>query len=104
MTTVADSRFAGDSGWPSRPGRLRPLALAGLMLAACGGTDADTDAGADAGPSEPITLYTCLSDESIQPVIDAFEKSGSGGQVDLFRAPTGELNARVASDARSGGL
>jgi iron(III) transport system substrate-binding protein len=108
MTTVSGSRPAEDSGRPSRPGRLLPLALAGLMLAACGGTDADTGAGAgtgvDARPSEPITLYTCLSDESIQPVVDAFETSGSGGQVDLFRAPTGELNARVAADTRSGGL
>jgi iron(III) transport system substrate-binding protein len=73
-----------------------------LALAACGGTDADADP--EAAQPEPITLYTCVSDESIQPVIDAFEKSGSGGQVDLFRAPTGELNARVASDMRSGGL
>ena len=31
-------------------------------------------------------------------------EAGAGGTVDLFRAPTGELNARVAADARSGGL
>jgi iron(III) transport system substrate-binding protein len=74
-------------------------------VAACGGADAGAGAGAgaDTGRSEPITLYTCLSDESIQPVIAAFEDS-AGGRVDLFRAPTGELNARVASDIRSGGL
>jgi iron(III) transport system substrate-binding protein len=73
-----------------------------LVLAACGGTDAG--AGTDGGGSKPITLYTCVNDETIQPIIDAFEKAGSGGQVDLFRAPTGELNARVAADTRSGGL
>ena len=53
---------------------------------------------------DSLTLYTCLSDESIQPVIAAFGEREDGGQVDLFRAPTGELNARVAADARSGGL
>ncbi|WP_167761618.1 extracellular solute-binding protein [Blastococcus sp. CT_GayMR19] len=73
-----------------------------LVLAACGGTDAD--AGADGEQPEPITLYTCLSDESIQPVLAAFEESEGGAPVDLFRAPTGELNARVAADVRSGGL
>jgi iron(III) transport system substrate-binding protein len=49
-------------------------------------------------------LYTCLSDESVQPVIKAFEARKDGGRVDLFRAPTGQLNARVAADVRSGGL
>jgi iron(III) transport system substrate-binding protein len=98
-----------DVGPAARTGRRRPRVLSAtaavmLALAACGGTDADADPEAAQPEPEPIMLYTCLSDESIQPVIDAFEKSGSGGQVDLFRAPTGELNARVASDTRSGGL
>ena len=73
-----------------------------LVLAACGGTDAGAEA--NGSRPEPITLYTCLSDESIQPVLAAFEKSADGAPVDLFRAPTGELNARVAADVRSGGL
>jgi iron(III) transport system substrate-binding protein len=51
-----------------------------------------------------MTLYTCLSDTSIQPVIAAFEKAEPGSTVELFRAPTGQLNARIAADARSGGL
>jgi iron(III) transport system substrate-binding protein len=76
-----------------------------LALTACG-TDAGADSDSGAGTEEPqsLTLYTCLSDESIQPLIAAFEESDPGGRVDLFRAPTGELNARVAADARSGGL
>ena len=58
----------------------------------------------DGDQPDSLTLYTCLSDESIQPVIEAFGEREDGGQVDLFRAPTGELNARVAADVRSGGL
>lgn len=69
-----------------------------LTLAACGGTDAA------AGPAGSLTLYTCVSDETVQPVIEAFEAGRDGSRVDLFRAPTGELNARVAADSRSGGL
>jgi ABC-type glycerol-3-phosphate transport system substrate-binding protein len=52
----------------------------------------------------PITLYTCVNDTTIQPVIQKFEAAHAGAKVDLFRAPTGQLKGRVASDVRSGGL
>jgi iron(III) transport system substrate-binding protein len=54
--------------------------------------------------SEPITLYTCVNDTTVQPVISAFKTAHPGTEVQLFRAPTGQLNARVATDVRSGGL
>ena len=54
--------------------------------------------------SGSLTLYTCVSDTTIAPVIKAYEKANPGDEVKLFRAPTGELNARVAGDVRSGGL
>ena len=101
MTTESDGQPAEKHGRPRRPGSLVPLAVVLTLLAACGGADA----GAGRPPrTETLTLYTCLSDESIQPVIEAFEDGAPGTQVDLFRAPTGELNARVAADVRSGGL
>jgi len=89
-----------------RPGWPRTFALTAgtvLALAACGGADADNGDTGDPGEPDSLTLYTCLSDESIQPLIQAFEDE-SGNRVELFRAPTGELNARVAADVRSGGL
>jgi iron(III) transport system substrate-binding protein len=73
-------------------------AIVVLALAACGGTTADR------GSPETVILYTCVTDTTIQPVIQAFEKAEPDSRIDLFRAPTGELNARVAADARSGGL
>ena len=54
--------------------------------------------------TESITLYTCVNDTTVQPVIAAFKAAHAGTDVQLFRAPTGQLNARVASDVRSGGL
>jgi iron(III) transport system substrate-binding protein len=79
---------------------LLPLAVV-LTLSACGGSGHGQGASTQ---RTAITLYTCLSDTSIQPVITAFEKSEKKTTVDLFRAPTGQLNARVAADTRSGGL
>src|SRR6187200_78579 len=102
-TTVSDGNPARG---PSRHRRRRAGALTAvgmLVLAACGG-EPTAGGDADGGQPDSLTLYTCLSDESIQPIIEAFGEREDGGQVDLFRAPTGELNARVAADARSGGL
>jgi iron(III) transport system substrate-binding protein len=50
--------------------------------------------------TESITLYTCVNDTTVQPVITAFKAAHAGTDVQLFRAPTGQLNARVASDVR----
>jgi iron(III) transport system substrate-binding protein len=88
-------------GHPARRGA-GTLAVLLLAMTACG-----TQAGGGTTSGEQdrsLTLYTCVNDTTIQPVITAFEKSAPGKTVDLFRAPTGELNARIAADARSGGL
>src|SRR6476661_5325123 len=100
MTTTAVGRPARTS---RRPRFLAASAAVLLALAACSRASHDT-AAAEKPATGALTLYTCLTDESIQPVIEAFKKSAPGDTVDLFRAPTGQLNARVAADARSGGL
>jgi iron(III) transport system substrate-binding protein len=69
-----------------------------LVLTGCGSATAGSSA------QHHVTLYTCISDTTIQPVIAAFEDAHPSVRVDLYRAPTGQLNARVAADARSGGL
>lgn len=80
-------------------GRWRLLTLLPLTLLPLG-----CGAGSGGGEGEEITLYTCVSDETIQPIISGFESDNDGSEVKLFRAPTGDLNARVAGDVRSGGL
>jgi iron(III) transport system substrate-binding protein len=69
-------------------------------VAACGGGQ-ETSGSEEAGT---ITLYTCVSDTTIAPVIEEFESANPGTSVDLYRAATGDLNARIAGDVRSGGL
>jgi iron(III) transport system substrate-binding protein len=104
MATVSVGSAARSADSRGRWGMFAPAAVVLLALAACGGTSGGSGSAADSGSSGKLTLYTCVSDEAIQPVIRAFEQAQAGSTVDLFRAPTGELNARVAADARSGGL
>jgi iron(III) transport system substrate-binding protein len=66
-------------------------------------TEDGASTGAIAG-AQTMTLYTCVTDETVQAVIDAFTSAHPGTSVDVFRAPTGQLNARVAADLRGAGL
>jgi iron(III) transport system substrate-binding protein len=81
----------------------RRLATAILLVvalaapAACGSDKPRSTTGA-------ITLYTCVGDPTAKAVIAAFTKDHPGTKVELFRAPTGQLNARVAGDLRIGGI
>ncbi|MGI8870414.1 MAG: extracellular solute-binding protein [Mycobacteriales bacterium] len=69
--------------------------LIALVASGCSGAKHD---------AKTITLYTCATDTVEQAVIKAYEDKHSGTKVDVFRAPTGKLNARVAADVRSGGI
>lgn len=66
-----------------------------LLSAGCGSKPAAGDS---------MTLYTCASEGVEQAVVTAFESAHKGTTVNVFRAPTGQLNARVAADLRSGGI
>lgn len=77
-----------------------------LVTAGCGsasGSKSASGSGSKSGAST-MTLYTCASANVEQAVVAAFEKAHGGAKVNVFRAPTGQLNARVAADMRSGGL
>jgi iron(III) transport system substrate-binding protein len=95
-------------GHPHHRGTPALLAALALVLAACGQTSGSAPQGGGgtsaSGGATSITVYTCASDSTVQPVLEAFQRSNQATHVDLFRAPTGQLNARVASDVRSGGL
>lgn len=71
--------------------RLLSLLLLLTVLPACG------DDGADS-----IVLYTSVTANTVEAVVAGFEAANPGVSVEVFRAPTGELNARIAADLREG--
>ncbi|MEP6599924.1 MAG: extracellular solute-binding protein [Actinomycetota bacterium] len=82
--------------------RTRRILVLGMACAVAAVTA--SCASGSAARHSTMTLYTCASANVEQAVVSAFEKAHSGTKIDVFRAPTGQLNARIAADARSGGL
>lgn len=82
--------------------RRRGIAAVVLIVAALALSTGCAQPGTSA--SAAITLYTCVTDTTVQPVLAAFQAAHPNTEVALFRAPTGQLNARVATDVRTGGL
>jgi iron(III) transport system substrate-binding protein len=71
-----------------------PVVLA--VLGACSSTG-DTD-------DSSITLYTSVTQDTVDAVVEAFESDHARIEVEVFRAPTGELTARLAAEQREGGI
>ncbi len=63
-----------------------------VLLVACGGDDDDS-----------IRLYTSVTEGTVTAVVELFEEE-TGVEVDVFRAPTGEVAARIAAEQREGGI
>jgi iron(III) transport system substrate-binding protein len=49
-----------------------------------------------------LVLYTSVTQDTVNVVVAGFEADNPGMNVEVFRAPTGELNARIAADLRQG--
>jgi len=49
-----------------------------------------------------LVLYTSVTQDTVDVVVAGFEADNPGMNVEVFRAPTGELNARIAADLRQG--
>ena len=85
-----------------------PFLLATTVAAtACGSSPATSHGAtnqATANQSTQITLYTSVTQNTVTAVLDGFEKQNPNIKVSVFRATTGQLNARIAADQHSGGL
>lgn len=77
------------------------LGAASLLLAGCSATTSSAD---DAGSDEAatITLYTSEPQEKIDEVITAFNEEHPNITVEVFRAGTGELTTRIATEKKNG--
>jgi iron(III) transport system substrate-binding protein len=76
--------------------RWKTLLVVPALLAAIAGC------GDDGGST--LRIYTSVTQGTVDAVVAGFEAGHPGVEVEVFRAPTGELTARVAAEQRSGGL
>jgi iron(III) transport system substrate-binding protein len=65
---------------------------------------ADSDGVDGSPPAGHVTLYTSVTQDTVDAVLDALAEQQPGLDVAVFRAPTGALDARIATELRSGGL
>lgn len=76
--------------------RLGPAAVLLLLLGACGGGGSSADA------AGTLTLYTSTTQETVDALLARFGQEHPDLEVEVFRAPTGEINARIAAEQRAG--
>ena len=72
-----------------------------LGIAGCTGPAPSTPTGAD-GPSGTLSLYTSVTQDTVDAVLAAYARVAPDVSVEVFRAPTGELDARIAAERREG--
>ena len=94
---LASACSAGGSPAPA-PGGGSSTTTASPVAAAGSG------AGALASPTGTITLYTSVTQATVDAVVGGWRDAHPGVDVEVFRAPTAEVAARIASDLASGGL
>lgn len=73
--------------------------LVAVSLSACGG---QRPGAVDPGKPVTLRLYTAVSQEPVDAAIAAFVEREPTFEVEVFRAPTAELNGRIAAERREG--
>lgn len=100
------SRRAHPATGSGRRSLSRPLlvlvAVSALVLA-CGRGSAVSPS-SSTSPSGSITIYTSVQQSVVDAVVAAYRTVAPGIEVELFRAPTGELSARIAAELRAGSI
>ncbi|WP_217134342.1 ABC transporter substrate-binding protein [Leucobacter chinensis] len=84
-------------------GVVTSLTVGVLALTSCS-SEAPSEVPSDASGSEPtsITLYTSEPQEKIDGIVAAFNDEHPDITVEVFRAGTGDLTARIAAEEKSG--
>jgi len=76
-----------------------------VSLAALTASAGAQEAAGEAGTVEgAITVYTSVTQDTVDAVLVALAETVPDLEVEVFRAPTGELDARIATELRTGGL
>lgn len=90
---------ACSGGKPSASGSSAPPSSAGASP-----STAITSPDALASPAGTITVYTSVTQNTVDAVVKGWTDTHPGARVDVFRAPTAEVAARIATDLQSGGI
>lgn len=101
MTRITRSRCArpetGGGAAPRVVVRTVAVLFVALLATSCG-----TDAGGDS--EDTLRIYTSVTQGTVDAVVAGFEAANPGVTVEVFRAPTGQVAARIAGELREGGL
>lgn len=76
------------------------MALVAVVAVALGACDTGVD-GPDEDAADALRLYTTVTEDTVAAVVDAWS-AVSDVEVEVFRAPSAEFNARVAAEQREG--
>ncbi|MEJ6489093.1 ABC transporter substrate-binding protein [Leucobacter sp. USCH14] len=86
-------------------GVIAAFALSALALTGCASSADATDSGeAGSADASTITLYTSEPQEKIDAIVAAFTEQHPEIEVDVFRAGTGDLTARIAAEEKAGDI
>jgi iron(III) transport system substrate-binding protein len=75
------------------PRALLAVAVLAVTLTGCGD---------DASPT--VFIYTSVTQGTVDAVVDAYRAGHPDAAIEVFRAPTGEVNARLAAERRDGDI
>lgn len=68
-----------------------------LMLSACGNAGVDSS-------DQTLRIYSTVTQDTVDAVVAGFQAANPDVVVEVFRAPTGEVAARIAAEQRDGGM
>jgi iron(III) transport system substrate-binding protein len=97
--TPAPSSSAVASSLPTASGQPVPSAAVSPAISPAASSAESLPPG-----TTSISLYTSVTQDTIDAVTTAFAAVRPDIHVDVFRAPTGQLDARIASEQRAGGV
>lgn len=80
------------------------LATTVVGLTGCAAQSAESAPASDQAVTGSVTLYTSEPQNKVDEIIAAFAKEQPGITVTPFRAATGDLTARIATEEKSGGV
>lgn len=95
---------AGPGSHPRRASSATPAArLIPVLIILCLGCSG-TAGPPSSPPGATVRLYTSVTQDTVDAVVAGYRARNPDVTVEVFRAPTGELAARIASEQRQGGI